>query len=374
MLPYCFYFLELDMQPYIQVIKTILEENDIEEIRQDRTGTGTYSVFGEQMKFNLRKSFPLLTLKYTNFKLMVDELLWFLRGQTNVNDLIPMKGKSETIWHPWADKDGYCGPIYGRQWRQWQTPSGPVDQIQRLVDGITKSPFSRRHIVSAWNVADLPFESISPQENVKRHKMSIAPCHTLFQFYVRELSLKQRLKMLSENPTKYGFTLTTNDDLEDSETQEKLSNVLTIAGIPKMEVSCKMYQRSADMFLGVPFNIASYALLTHLLVNELNSQVHHSIGEIWGVGDLIITFGDTHIYSNHLSQVQVLLDRYRAVYENKFDDVLKHNDRYVQLKLPTKYNIKACMNMSDVILNADDFCQFLTGYEPMGFLGGEPAV
>ena len=358
------------MLPYVQLISHILEMGNH---RGDRTGTGTISSFGQQMNFNLRESFPLLTLKNTNFTLMTDELIWFLRGQTNVNDLLLMKGQTTSIWHPWADKDGWCGPIYGQQWRHWNTPKGQVDQIQQLIDGIRTNPFSRRHIVSAWNVADLPNEKLTPVQNVEKGLMSIAPCHTLFQIYVRELTNAQRAKMLNENPEKFGFKINIEQSDDDYLKGEKLSEILTLMGLPKLEISCKLYQRSADMFLGVPFNIASYALFTHLLVNELNSKRKTESAHSYSVGDLIITFGDAHIYKNHLKQVQEMLKRYDEVYNFKVSELQHHHDSNVKLDLPAKYNLSAIMRGTPNITASDIAC-FLKGYQPMGFLAGEPAV
>lgn len=203
----------------------------------DRTGTGTRSVFGYQMRFDLKEGFPLITTKRVHFKSVVAELLWFLSGSTNVKDLQAM---GCTIWDEWARADGELGPIYGRQWRSWTNDIGmQVDQIQNLIEGIKRDPNGRRHIVSAWNVADIPF-------------MALAPCHALFQFDVTD-------------------------------------------GV----LSCQLYQRSADAFLGVPFNIASYALLTHMVARQCELEV----------GDFIWTGGDCHIYDNHVDQVAEQLSR-----------------------------------------------------------------
>ena len=203
----------------------------------DRTGTGTKSVFGHQIRFDLNEGFPLITTKKLHIKSIIYELLWFLRGETNVKYL---RDNGVTIWDEWADKDGELGPVYGFQWRNWITPSGDrIDQIADVIQTIKSNPNSRRIIVSAWNVADIK-------------KMSLPPCHALFQFYVAEGKL-----------------------------------------------SCLMYQRSADLFLGVPFNIASYALLTMMVAQVCDLQPD----------ELIITFGDTHIYSNHIEQVELQLSR-----------------------------------------------------------------
>jgi len=203
----------------------------------DRTGTGTRSVFGHQMRFDLSRGFPLVTTKRVHLKSIVYELLWFLRGDSNVGWL---REHGVTIWDEWADADGELGPVYGVQWRSWPTPDGGhVDQIANLVAGIKRDPDSRRHIVSAWNVADLP-------------RMALAPCHAFFQFYVADGRL-----------------------------------------------SCQLYQRSADLFLGVPFNLASYALLTHMVAQQTDLEP----------GDFVWTGGDCHIYDNHVEQVRTQLSR-----------------------------------------------------------------
>jgi thymidylate synthase len=203
----------------------------------DRTGTGTLSVFGYQMRFDLSAGFPALTTKKVHLKSVVGELLWFLRGSTNVKWL---QENGITIWDEWADADGELGPVYGYQWRSWPAPDGRhVDQIATVIDAIRDNPDSRRHIVNAWNVADLD-------------NMALPPCHTMFQFYVAENRL-----------------------------------------------SCQLYQRSADVFLGVPFNIASYALLTHMVAQQTGLQV----------GDFVHTLGDAHLYQNHLDQAHLQLSR-----------------------------------------------------------------
>jgi thymidylate synthase len=205
--------------------------------KSDRTGTGTLSVFGHQMRFDLSAGFPLVTTKKLHLKSIVYELLWFLSGNTN-NQWLKERGVS--IWDEWAAPDGDLGPVYGYQWRSWPAPNGQhIDQIQEIIQTIKKNPDSRRIIVSAWNVADIP-------------KMALAPCHAFFQFYVASGKL-----------------------------------------------SCQLYQRSADIFLGVPFNIASYALLTHMVAQQCNLDV----------GDFIWTGGDCHLYSNHLEQVELQLSR-----------------------------------------------------------------
>jgi thymidylate synthase len=222
------------MQQYLDLLQYILD-NGVE--KSDRTGTGTKSWFGYQMRFNLQQGFPLVTTKKLHLKSIVYELLWFLKGETNIAYL---KEHGVSIWNEWANENGELGPVYGKQWRRWEGSDGKVvDQISDLVTQIKTNPDSRRMIVSAWNVADLP-------------KMALMPCHTIFQFYVAEGKL-----------------------------------------------SCQLYQRSADVFLGVPFNIASYALLTMMIAQVCDLQP----------GEFIHTFGDVHIYNNHIEQVNLQLSR-----------------------------------------------------------------
>ncbi len=235
------------MKQYLELLQRVRTEGAPKE---DRTGTGTWSVFGHQMRFDLNKGFPLVTTKKIHLKSVIHELLWFLKGDTNTAYL---RENGVSIWDEWADKSGELGPIYGYQWRSWPTPDGSrIDQIQQVVEQIRTTPDSRRIIVSAWNPADLPDESISPQENVAQGRMALAPCHAFFQFYVREGRL-----------------------------------------------SCQLYQRSADVFLGVPFNIASYALLTMMVAQVCGLQP----------GDFVHTLGDAHLYRNHLEQADLQLSR-----------------------------------------------------------------
>lgn len=227
------------MKQYLELMRDVVE-NGIQ--RGDRTGTGTRSVFGRQLRFNLNDGFPLVTTKTVHLKSIIVELLWFLQGRTDVNWL---QERGCSIWNEWATESGDLGPVYGKQWRSWACPDGStIDQISQVIEQIKKNPYSRRLIVSAWNPADLPDESMSPQDNVKQGRMALAACHTLFQFYVAEGKL-----------------------------------------------SCQLYQRSADFFLGVPFNIASYALLTHMIAQQCDL----------GVGDFVHTFGDCHLYNNHIT-------------------------------------------------------------------------
>lgn len=226
------------MKQYLALMKDVVDNG---VARGDRTGTGTRSVFGRQLRFDLGEGFPLVTTKAIHLKSVIVELLWFLQGRTDVNWL---KERGCNIWNEWANAEGELGPVYGKQWRSWACPDGTViDQISQVIEQIKTTPYSRRLIVSAWNPADLPDETLSPQENVNNGKMALAACHTLFQFYVSNGKL-----------------------------------------------SCQLYQRSADLFLGVPFNIASYALLTHMIAQQCNLEV----------GEFVHTFGDCHLYNNHL--------------------------------------------------------------------------
>jgi thymidylate synthase len=223
------------MQPYLDLVRRALEDG---ERRPDRTGVGTRSLFGHQMRFDLREGFPLLTNRKIHLRSVIQELLWFIRGETNIRSL---KEHNVSIWDEWADEHGELGPVYGKQWRRWEGPDGRVhDQLAAVIEQIRANPHSRRLIVSAWNVADIP-------------RMALAPCHVMFQFYVSGGG----------------------------------------------HLSCQLYQRSADLFLGVPFNIASYALLTHMIAQVTGLKV----------GDFIHTIGDAHLYENHLDQARELLSR-----------------------------------------------------------------
>jgi len=235
------------MRQYLDLLSRVRNHGDLKE---DRTGTGTLSIFGYQMRFDLRQGFPLVTTKKIHLKSVIHELLWFLKGETNTRYL---KENGVSIWDEWADENGELGPIYGYQWRSWPTPDGRhIDQIRQVVEQIRSNPDSRRIIVSAWNPADLPDERVSPQDNVRNGRMALAPCHTFFQFYVCDGRL-----------------------------------------------SCQLYQRSADIFLGVPFNIASYALLTMMVAQVCDLDV----------GDFVHTLGDAHLYRNHLEQADLQLSR-----------------------------------------------------------------
>jgi thymidylate synthase len=235
------------MKQYLDLMRHVLEQG---HRKTDRTGTGTISVFGYQMRFDLQQGFPLITTKKCHIRSIIHELLWFLKGDTNIGYL---QDNGVSIWNAWATETGELGPVYGAQWRSWASHDGQViDQISQLINDIKRTPDSRRLIVSAWNPAVLPDTHYSPKENAAMGKQALPPCHTLFQFYVNDGRL-----------------------------------------------SCQLYQRSADIFLGVPFNIASYALLTLM------------VAQVCGLkpGDFVHTFGDAHLYLNHLEQVNTQLAR-----------------------------------------------------------------
>ncbi len=261
------------MQPYLDLLRHVLEHG---APKSDRTGTGTRSVFAPQMRFDLRAGFPLVTTKKLHLKSIVHELIWFLRGETNIAYL---KEHGVRIWDEWADADGELGPVYGRQWRAWPTPDGDtIDQISAVISEIRRNPDSRRLVVSAWNVAELP-------------QMALMPCHALFQFYVADGAL-----------------------------------------------SCQLYQRSGDLFLGVPFNIASYALLTHMVAHVTGLRV----------GEFVHTLGDAHLYSNHVEQAREQLAReprtlpalrlnpeVTSIFDFRFDDIAFENyDPHPAIRAP----------------------------------------
>lgn len=235
------------MKQYLDLMQHILDNGTFKE---DRTGTGTLSVFGYQMRFDLADGFPMVTTKKLHLKSIIHELLWFLKGETNIKYL---KDHGVSIWDGWATEEGELGPVYGKQWRSWEGANGEViDQITQLIHDIKTNPDSRRLIVSAWNPALLPDTQFSPDQNAAMGKQALPPCHTLFQFYVADGKL-----------------------------------------------SCQLYQRSGDVFLGVPFNIASYALLTLMVAQVCELEP----------GDFVHTFGDAHLYSNHMEQVKEQLSR-----------------------------------------------------------------
>ena len=232
------------MKQYLDLIKQVINNGTVKE---DRTGTGTKSVFGYQMRFDLSKGFPMVTTKKLHLKSIIHELLWFLKGETNIAYL---QENGVKIWDSWADENGDLGPVYGFQWRNWNGEN--IDQIKDLIETIKTNPDSRRMLISAWNPSVLPDTSVSFAKNVANNKAALPPCHAFFQFYVSNGKL-----------------------------------------------SCQLYQRSADIFLGVPFNIASYALLTMMIAKVTNLEY----------GDFVHTFGDAHIYNNHMDQINLQLSR-----------------------------------------------------------------
>ncbi len=274
------------MRQYLDLLQLVLDKG---VPKSDRTGTGTISIFGHQMRFDLSEGFPLLTTKKLHTRSIIHELLWFLKGDTNIGYLNLNK---VTIWDEWADEDGNLGPIYGAQWRNWNGEG--IDQISQLIEGLKKNPDSRRHLVSAWNPSVLPVVGKTFSENVALGKAALPPCHAMFQFYVADGKL-----------------------------------------------SCQMYQRSADIFLGVPFNIASYALLTMMIAQVCSLKP----------GEFILTLGDAHIYLNHLEQVKLQLSREPR-------------------PLPTMTLNPAVKNIFD--FKFEDFA--LSGYDPHPHIKGEIAI
>ncbi len=252
------------MQAYHQLLQHILNHG---HAKSDRTGTGTLSVFGHQMRFDLSEGFPLVTTKKVHLKSIIYELLWFLKGDTNIKYLTDNK---VSIWNEWADSNGNLGPIYGHQWRNWNTEG--IDQIKSVIETLKTNPDSRRMLVSAWNPSVLPDTGRSFEENVANNKAALPPCHAFFQFYVADGKL-----------------------------------------------SCQLYQRSADVFLGVPFNIASYALLTMMVAQVCDLAV----------GDFVHTLGDVHIYNNHIDQVKLQLSReHRPLPKMKINPSIKDIDAF----------------------------------------------
>jgi thymidylate synthase len=274
------------MQQYLQLMRHVLDTGTKKE---DRTGTGTLSVFGYQMRFDLSQGFPLVTTKKCHLRSIIHELLWFLKGETNIAYLSENNVK---IWDEWATEEGELGPVYGKQWRSWEGTDGQViDQISELIEQIKHNPDSRRLIVSAWNPSVLPDTQFSPKENAQQGRQALPPCHTMFQFYVLNGKL-----------------------------------------------SCQLYQRSGDVFLGVPFNIASYALLTMMIAQVCDLQI----------GDFIHTFGDAHLYINHLEQAKLQLSRtpfplpnmlinpsIKNIFDFKIDDFeLQNYQSHAHIKAP----------------------------------------
>jgi len=287
------------MKQYKDLILKLLAKTNVH--RKDRTGTGTVGIFGHQMRFDLRTEFPLVSIKKTFTRGMVAELLWMLSGSTNNKVLTD---QDVHIWDDWATEMGSLGPIYGAQWRSWLvdfTTNETLDQIALLMTGLKEDPYSRRHVVTAWNPTELPDPKLTPQENAKRNLMALAPCHCLFQFYVEDLSIDERVEWLE-----YEAKIDLRDamrqaygPLYDDDNLEDVAKVLDMNEVPDKSLSCQLYQRSCDTFLGLPFNIASYALLTHMIAHQLN----------YDVGDFIWTGGDTHLYLNHLDQASEMVTR-----------------------------------------------------------------
>ena len=269
------------MRQYLDLVKHVLENG---ELKEDRTGTGTKSVFGYQMRFNLSDGFPMVTTKKLHLKSIIYELLWFLNGDTNIKYL---KDNGVNIWNAWADSNGDLGPVYGFQWRNWNNDG--IDQISNLINDLKNNPNSRRHLISAWNPSVLPDTSKSFETNVANGKAALPPCHAFFQFHVNNGKL-----------------------------------------------SCQLYQRSADIFLGVPFNIASYSLLTLMIAQVCDLEP----------GDFIHTFGDAHIYTNHFEQMKLQLTRepkklptikinneVKNIFDFKFEDfILENYDPHPHIK------------------------------------------
>lgn len=327
------------MKQYLEMMQNILDEG---HVKGDRTGTGTLSVFGRQMRFDLRKGFPLVTTKKLHLRSIIHELLWFLNGDTNTKYL---EDNGVTIWREWQDENGDLGEIYGAQWRRWKdvklVPKKNAalleklqdagyadygdaddgsqmfdarvllkehDQIQTVMGQLRNDPDSRRIIVSAWNVGELD-------------QMALAPCHAFFQFYTRELSIDERLDWFEKNlPDQFNDSLFSNEAVADDAVFHVEMDALEI---PRRILSCQLYQRSADVFLGVPFNIASYALLIHMVAQQVNMVP----------GDFVWSGGDVHLYSNHLEQAKLQLTREplplaklvikrkpESIFDYKFDD------------------------------------------------------
>lgn len=274
------------MKQYLTLMQHVLDNGTT---KTDRTGTGTISVFGYQMRFNLAEGFPLVTTKKCHLRSIIHELLWFISGNTNIQYL---KDNGVKIWDEWATDDGELGPVYGAQWRNWPASNGEsIDQLAELIEQIKKTPDSRRLIISAWNPTVLPDTQFSPKENAAQGKQALPPCHTLFQFYVAD-----------------------------------------------GELSCQLYQRSADIFLGVPFNIASYALFTMMIAQVCDLEV----------GDFVHTLGDAHLYSNHIEQTKLQLSRtphalptmsinpnVKSIFDFKYEDFeLQGYDPHPGIKAP----------------------------------------
>lgn len=359
------------MQQYKNLLRDIMTNG---RRRGDRTGTGTLSVFGRQLTFDLQDGFPLVTLKRTPWRAVIAELVWFLEGSVSNERLRVLSGVKDGqrgIWDQWTLTDEYVtnhpvyrfgkpvidrrrvetvGPLYGAQWRNWRYLVDvddeherlfdvvQVDQITALIDGLKYNPYSRRHVVSVWNVAELPDETKSPQQNVLDGKMSLAPCHPLWQCYVRDMTLEERIDHYNEKIASIGMKL----GVDASSDQEATHEVLDKMGVPSRYLDMHLYMRSLDVPVGTPFNIASYALLTHLLARECG----------YLPGEFILSTGDTHIYSNQLDEVETMLSR--------------------DIKPMPKFHLDAWVNLSDIMNPGIEdkseiiqrICDGIEGYDP----------
>lgn len=345
------------MKQYHEMAQHVLTHGNF---RGDRTGTGTQSVFGYQTRFNLKDGFPMLTTKRLPLKSIVAELLWFIAGNTNNDELVKM---GSTIWNEWAptfddfntfvlpheqaiiaaaeqldtvkNRIGTIGPMYGYAWRSWQGADGETyDQFMRVINDLVSNPYSRRHIVSAWKVEDLPDEKKPPKQNVLEGRMALAPCHHFFQLYVKDMTDSERIAWARDNDCLEITKISGRDGVDEEYNYD--DNV-----VPKRKLSLRVDIRSNDLFLGAPFNIASYALLTHLIAREVNMDVD----------ELIYQVGDLHIYSNHREQIMLQLTRepkalpklvlnpiVKSIFDFKVEDIsLEGYDPYPVIKGQVSY-------------------------------------
>lgn len=297
------------MKNYLNILQKLVNKYESGQFKSDRTGVGTVSLFGEQLRFNLQGGVvPLLTTKQLHLKSIIHELVWFFKGESNIKYL---RENGVRIWDEWADSEGNLGPVYPTMWRQWPDfvedldidteftggynvfiPSKGIDQLQIAIDTIRKNPTSRRNIVSSWNPSLLPDISISPSQNASLGRQALPPCHTLFQFNCEEIPLKDRQEL-------YRNCIHANDFIDSANSWNGKSSWLDQVGVPKYYLDCQLYQRSADWFLGVPFNIASYSILTHIIGKLTNTYPR----------EFIHTFGDHHLYLNHIDQAREQLSR-----------------------------------------------------------------
>lgn len=300
------------MQNYLNVLQELVNKYETGSFKSDRTGTGTVSKFGAQLRFSLiNGKVPLLTTKKLHLKSIIHELIWFFKGSGNIKYLVD---NGVRIWDEWADKDGNLGPVYPEMWRQWpdfveeivlehrdengyytSVVNKPIDQLQNVIDSIRMNPTSRRHIVSGWNPALLPDTTKSPKQNAAEGKQALPPCHTLFQFNCEEIPLSFRMQILGD----LNIPLYRNLSASGTLSKEEQAGICDKHNIPKYYLDCQLYQRSADWFLGVPFNIASYSILTHIIGKLTNTFPR----------EFIHTFGDYHLYLNHIEQAKEQLAR-----------------------------------------------------------------